>query len=165
MTNKELLEKIESLETELAEVKEMAEAMKKKADGGEVFKPKDGQDYWFISGSGEVYQSKWYDDWDDRNRYEIGNCYLTKHSAEDAVRVLKLIQKARESQNGFVPDLEGSKQRKYSLRFQLGNIDIESCASINTAPTLGYWGNKMVCRLFIEDNYDELIWFFTEYRR
>lgn len=164
MTNKELREKIARLETELAEVKEIAEAMKKKADGG-LFKPKDGQEFWFISKWGEVYGGEWDNEALDQEFYSIGNCFPTEQSAEDTMRVLELIQKARESQDGFVPDWEDDAQTKYFLNFHMGDIGITDYYSVNIAPTFGYWEDESACEQFIQDNHDELIWFFTEYRR
>lgn len=166
MTNKELQEKIARLETELAEVKEMAVAMKKKADGG-VFKPEDGQKYWYISGSGEVYESQWSDHLVDYGRYAIGNCFPNKQSAEDVIRALKLIQKARETQNGFVPDWEDSTQNKHHLYFDWtrGEVCVMTHIFWNIAPIFGFWKNKSMCEQFIDENEKDLLWFFTEYRR
>ena len=154
---KELREKIDRLKAELEE-------MKKIIDGGEL-KPKDGQIYWFISGSGEIYENQWLNHTMDRDCYAIGNCFPTEQSAEDTVRVLKLIQKARESQNGFVPDWEDETQVKFYLKFRMGDIIIENCHLINTAPIFGFWVDELACERFIEDNHNELVWFFTEYRR
>lgn len=164
MTNKELREKIARLETELTEVKEMAEAMKKRTDGG-VFKPEGGQKYWYISGSGEIYESWWENYPTDYNRYAIGNCFPTEQSAEDAVRVLKLIQKARESQDDFVPDWEDAVQYKYFLSFNSGDIYAAINWTTNVVSKFGYWENRSVCEQFIDENREELLWYFTEYRR
>ena len=165
MTNKELQEKIARLETELTEVKEMAVAMKKKADGGGVFQPQDEEKYWYISGSGEAYVCWWKNHPTDHDRYSIGNCYLTEQSAKDVVRALKLIQKARESQDGFVPDWEDETQHKYFLDFHRGNIGIADYLSINVAPIFGFWEDESVCEQFIDENREEILWFFKEYRR
>lgn len=165
MTNKELKEKIARLETELVEVKEMAEAMKKRADGGGVFKPQDEEKYWYISGSGEAYVCWWKNHPTDHDRYSIGNCYPTEQAAENAIRVLKLTQKARETQNGFVPDWENATQRKHSLYFDRVEICVTSHISLNIAPVFGHWEDKSVCEQFIYENEKDLLWFFTEYRR
>ena len=164
MTNTELQEKIAHLEAELAEVKEMAEAMKKRVDGG-AFKPEYGQKYWYISREGKAENYRWEDHSFDHDRYAIGNCFPTEQSAKDVVRVRKLIQKARESQGGFVPDWEHSTQRKYSLYFDRVEIWVTSHISLNIAPIFGFWEDESVCEQFIKDNHDELLWFFKEYRR
>ena len=164
MKIKELQKKITCLEAKLAEVKEMAEAMKKRADGG-VFKPEYEEDYWFILGWGEVYESQWKNHLGDLRRCEIGNCFPTEQAAVDAVRVLKLIRRAREAQDGFVPDWEDFEQNKYQVYFDSGEIHVANLHTANMAPIFGYWEDESVCEQFIRDNHDELIWFFTEYRR
>jgi hypothetical protein len=163
MTYKELQEKIARLETELTEVKEKIAALPKRADG--VFKPQDGQKYWFISGAGGVYEGWWNDHQVDHNRYAIGNCFPNKQAAKDVVRALKLTQKARETQNGFVPDWENGEQNKYFLDFHMGGIRIMYHVSRNIAPIFGFWEGESACEQFIDENEKDLLWFFTEYRR
>ena len=159
----ELKEKITHLETELAEVKEKVAALPKRVGG--VFKPEDRERYWYISQAGEA-DTSWWDNYHvDHDRYAIGNCFPTKQSAEDTVRVLKLIQKARVSQDGFVPDWEDSTQDKYLMYSDGSRISTTGFSSTNTSPILGFWKNKSACDQFIKDNHDELLWFFTEYRR
>ena len=166
MTNRELQEKIARLETELTEVKEMAVAMKKRVDGG-VFKPQDGQKYWYVSGSGEVYTDQWSNCPINHDHHSIGNCYPTKQAAEDAIRVLKLTQKARESQDGFVANWENWMQNKYVLYFNTEEkeLRITNHISIDQAPIFGYWEDESACEQFIDENREEILWFFTEYRR
>lgn len=83
----------------------------------------------------------------------------------DTERARKLIEKAKRSQGGFVPDWEDSTQYKYRLGFDMNGVWAGSNSLLNTAPTFGYWGDQSVCEQFIQDNYDELLWFFTEYKR
>lgn len=152
----------------MKELTEKVEELKNSIDGGGVFKPEDGEEYWIISDTGGTFDSQWVDWVDtrtDEGRYAIGNCFSTRKSAEDAVRVLKLIQKARESQYGFVPDWEHSTQRKYSLYFDRVEIWVTSHISLNIAPIFGFWEDESECEQFIRENSDELIWFFTEYKR
>ena len=132
-----------------------------------VFKPEYEQTYWFISQSweGEVDIDQWSDHQFDENRYAVGNCFPSRESAEDTVRALKLIQKARESQDGFAPDWDDETQYKYSLRLKFGNIGIENYRLTNAASALGYWRDKSVCDKFVADNHHELTWFFKEYQR
>lgn len=165
MTNKELREEIARLKTALAELEEKVEALPNGADNGGVFKPECGQEFWFISKWGEVYEGEWDNEALDQEFYSIGNCFPTEQSAEDSVRVLKLIQKARESQGGFVPDWEDDAQTKYFLNFHMGDIGITDYYSVNTAPIFGFWDDESICEQFIDENYEDLKWFFTEYRR
>ena len=165
MTYKELKEKIARLETELTEVKEMADAMKKRVDGGGVFKPENGQKYWYITHSGILTNDQWDDHWADHGRYEIGNCFPTEQAAEDAMRALKLTQKARESQDGLVPDWEDPIQHKYFLDCHRGDVGVADHPSIHVAPIFGYWEERSMCEQFVDENREEILWFFTEYRR
>ena len=165
MMNKELQEKIARLETELTEIKEMAVAMKKRIDGGGVFKPENGQEYWCILASGEVYRQVWNYNTMDHDRYVIGNCFPTEQAAEDFVRASKLIQKARETQNGFVPDWENLAQYKHHLCFDGEDIYVATNYATNVASIFGYWEEKSACEQFIDENEKDLLWFFTEYRR
>ena len=172
MTKKELLEKIARLETDLAEVEEKSHRIeaelanvKKRIDGGGVFEPEYGQKYWVISYGGNTFDSSWVDACVDDDRYALGNCFQTRQSAEDAARVLRLIQKARESQDGFVPDWENQTQKKYYLGFDKTGILLTNCISLNIAPMFGFWKDGATCKKFINDNLQDLIWFFTEYRR
>ena len=164
MTYTELQKKITHLEIELTRVKEIAEAMKKRDDGG-VFKPQDGPKYWYVSGSGEVYTDQWSNCPINHDHHSIGNCFPTEQSAEDAVRALKLTQKARESQDGFVPDWEKLTQNKFFVCLDKGLICVASHLSWNQAPIFGFWEDESECDRFIDENYEDLSWFFTEYRR
>lgn len=161
MTNKELQEKIVRLESELIEMRKKAEMLSK----GGIFKPKNEQDYWLISGYGEVSQVKWCNRMIDYQLYAIGNCYQTRQSAEDTVRAQKLIQKAKESQGEFMPDWEDWEQEKYYLYFEDNAMRTGNNFSMNTAPIFGYWKEKEMCKKFIRENHHELIWFFTEHRK
>ena len=159
---------IHSLTEGMKELTEKVEELKNSIDGGGVFQPDDGEVYWFISDAGGTFDSQWVDWVDtriDEGRYAIGNCYSTRQSAEDAVRALKLIQKARESQNGFVPDWENMEQTKRTLHFDGEGIRVRIYTLWNTASIFGYWEERLMCEQFIDENQDDLIWFFTEYRR
>ncbi len=164
MEFKKLQEKITRLETELAQAKEMAEGLKNRGDDN-LFKPKDGQGYWAVSWDGNIYCGVWDNHPMDHKIYAMGNCHRSHLAAEDAVRVLKLIQRARETQSGFVPDWKSVKQNKNFVYFMGGEIHILSHNYRDIAPIFGYWEDESVCKKFIEENHDELLWFFTEYNR
>ena len=165
MTYTELQKKIARLEAELAEVKEKVKELKNSIADGGVFKPKDRERYWYISQAVET-EKAWWDNYHvDHDRYAIGNCFPTEQSAKDTVRVLKLIQKARESQDGFVPDWENREQNKYALYSDMGGIYIMPYTFQILAPTFGFWEDESVCEQFIDENREELLWFFTEYQR
>lgn len=83
-----------------------------------IFNMKNGQDYWFISGSGRVTPTTW----SDNNGYSIGhlaigNIYLSEQSCEFAVEKLKVIQEIAKWQfkfdRGFVVDWKDEEQLRY----------------------------------------------------
>lgn len=166
MTKTELQEKIAQLEAELAEVKKIA-ALPKRVDGDGVFEPEYGEDYWYISAEGTTFVDNWGGDSIECAQYAIGNCFPTEQAAEDVVRALKLIQKARESQDGYVPDWGDWEKGNYFLYFNKKEKELRITEYFLTdqAPIFGYWGDESVCEQFIDENHDELRWFFTEYRR
>lgn len=163
MTNKELQERISRLEYELTEMRKKVEALPDIEKG--IFKPEYEEEYWFISDMGEIYNDAWLDVGIDHNRDKIDNCFPTEQLAEDTLRMLKLIKKAKESQNGFVPDWEDWEQEKYYLYFEDNKMRIGNNFSMNIAPIFGYWKEEKICRKFIHENYEELIWFFTQYKK
>lgn len=77
-----LLNRIEELEKELAE-------LKCKVKEGPKF-PQDGEDYWLISGEGCVTYTMFTDNHVDLGRKEVGNVFRTKEQAEFAVEKLKV---------------------------------------------------------------------------
>lgn len=162
MTKTELQEKIAHLESELIEVREQVSALPERVGG--MFMPEFGEEYRYISSESTVHVTKWGGDSIDRERYAIGNCFPTEKAADDAVRALKLIQKARESQYGFVPDWENLAQNKYVLYFDMGDIRIMQYISWNIAPIFGFWEDESACYQFVLENREELLWFFTEYQ-
>lgn len=172
MTNKELKEKIAHLEKLWSEVEERSHRLevelkevKKVIDGSGVFKPEYKEDYWYIDNDGGVYSDLWENYNFDKNIYSIGNCFPTEQLARDTVRALKLIQKARESQEGFVPDWGDATQDKYSLNFNGSWMDTAIYNLLNIAPIFGFWNDESVCKQFIQENHEELIWFFMEHKR
>ena len=163
MTNKELKAKITRLEAELIEMKNKVETLPDIEKG--IFKPEYEEEYWFISDMGEIYNDTWFDTGVDHKRDKIDNCFPTEQLAEDTLRMLKLIKKAKESQCDFIPDWEDDMQDKYLLYYGMESILIVSDNSLNLAPILGFWEEEATCKKFIHENHEELIWFFTEYKR
>lgn len=163
MTNKELQEKIIQLESELAKMKKRAEVLSN--NDNRAFKPKYAEIYWYITNTGTASKVWWDNNEIDNHRYSVGNCYPTRRLADDTVQMLKLIQKAKESQGEFMPDWEDEEQEKYYLYFENNQMRTGSNFSMNVAPIFGYWKEKEMCKKFIRENREELVWFFTEYKK
>lgn len=57
------------------------------------YKPKDGEDYYYIISNGIVHLSTWFDYKVDNSRFSIGNCFKTKEEAEImAEKFIKLLK-------------------------------------------------------------------------
>lgn len=65
--------------------------------------------YYYISGAGEVSFSCWYDDYTDRKRYNMGNCFATAEEAKEVADAWRLFLK-----NRLVNDYHESKNLKWN---------------------------------------------------
>lgn len=61
------------------------------------WKPRIGQKYYLLDSNGSVYDSVWSNDYIDRNRSEIGNCFESREEAEKAVEKLKAWKRLKDS--------------------------------------------------------------------
>lgn len=61
------------------------------------WKPELGRRYYLSDSNGSVYESVWSNDYIDRSRLEIGNCFQTKEEAEKAVEKLKAWKRLKDS--------------------------------------------------------------------
>ena len=59
------------------------------------WKPELGYKYYLLDSNGSVYDSVWSNDYIDRNRSEIGNCFQTEEEAERVVEYLKALATVR----------------------------------------------------------------------
>lgn len=60
-----------------------------------VWKPIEGDQYFYYDSTGVVWAVQWYGNWTDNARYDHGNCYLTKEEATFAVERNKVITELR----------------------------------------------------------------------
>lgn len=59
------------------------------------WKPKDGEDYYYIISNGIVHLSTWFDYKVDNSRFSIGNCFKTKEEAETMAEKFKKLLKGK----------------------------------------------------------------------
>ena len=84
MNNKEIMEKISELEQQIAELKETAQ----KQDEPKAWKPKAGEDYWYISESMSATNADFCEDDFDNRVIKSNNCFRTKERAEEVAGVV-----------------------------------------------------------------------------
>lgn len=93
-------EGIEALETEF---NEKVKALKAEVQREDEF-PQDGDEYWYIGTTGNVYDENWEGFGFEEAALEIGNVFKTKEQAEFAVEKLKVEAKLRKFSRPFKED-------------------------------------------------------------
>ena len=82
--------KIELIEKEIAELKkELAKQETEKSLT--IWKPNEGENYWYIKANGRTGCAVWDDDSSDKDLYKMGNYFQTKEDAEFEIERLKVI--------------------------------------------------------------------------
>jgi hypothetical protein len=105
-------EEIKEVEKEIAKLQDKLAMLKSK----KVWKPEEGETYWFIYGDYSIYDSCWDNDSTDNIRYSTGNCYKTKADAEFALEKQKLLvamQRYADERNEEEIDWENDKPKFY----------------------------------------------------
>ena len=85
-------------EAKMKALQDEIEALKKveiEEDSGR-WKPNAGDKYYYVSGTGIVYDNTWAEWIEDRNCYSIGNCFKTYEEADFAIQKLKVIAELKE---------------------------------------------------------------------
>jgi len=119
MTKTEMLDKINALETEIANLR--AELEKPDTPGPWV--PEKGEKFWLIYNFGAVNgQYQWDNDAFDRGKLSIGNIFRTREDAEFMLERLKVLAELRRLAKGFVPDWGNKHQNKWLLVCWDGSI-------------------------------------------
>ena len=100
MNNKEIMEKISELEQQIAELKEAAQ----KQDEPKAWKPKAGEDYWYISESMSATNADFCEDDFDNRVIKSNNCFPTKERAEEVAKKIRMLLKLERYHDMFCPD-------------------------------------------------------------
>lgn len=109
-----LLNRIEELEKELLELKELVKEEKEF--------PQDGDRYWYIDSDGEVISSEWERFPSEEHMLEVGNIFKTEDEAYFAVEKLKVDAELRKLSDSW--DLELT-QYTFSFDWECGELKIE----------------------------------------
>lgn len=111
-----------------------------------IWKPTEGDQYFYYDSTGVVWTGQWCGNWIDNARYDHGNCYRTKEEATFAVERNKVITELRrfaeeyndapiiwngtESNYDIVynhdSNIDGVIEPGFSRRWQSGNIHFSS---------------------------------------
>lgn len=85
-----------------------------------VFKPKENQNYYFVTGDGLVECQGWCGDCYDDTNYELGNCFETEEQAEFALEKQKIYTELKRyalEHNDEVLDWNNKEQEKWALTY------------------------------------------------
>ena len=162
----------ELLETGLAALTEAAELIKQAIDASEMeakpvgrYKPKYGEEYWFIDSTGDIVSDKWIGAHSSESRYALGNVYRTKEEAQAAldkqlatVRILDRIAELND-EHGWVADWDDEGQSKYYPLFNYKTNKARfikfHCASYLRELPDAYYGSEKTIEAVIKEMADD----------
>ena len=111
---------IEQLEAAIAAANEKLAELKAQAKAEKTWL-RNGDRYWTLDDSADIFEATWDSDSIDRSRFAIGNVFRTEADAEEEIERRKVLtelrQLARESWGGGKTDWSNSAQSKYRLQF------------------------------------------------
>lgn len=64
--------------------------------------PQKDEIYWFLTDSGEIESTEWHGDPDDKDTYEIGNCFKTKEDAENAKNKMIILTRIKRLAKDYI---------------------------------------------------------------
>ena len=106
----------EATEAHLRKLGKEIEKLKQAKTGR--WKPKSGDDYWYIYTNGDVWRDNDY----NNKRYSIGNVFRTKEEAEFKVERLKVIAELKEYASEFVYG-----RNNYYINWSFSNDSLKIC--------------------------------------
>lgn len=120
MNNSEIREKLAELVSLSQELDLYFKQNEEQSTG--LWKPKKGEEYWFIDECGVIFSSTRINDYENA-MCAIGNCFQTQEQAEKHLEHLKVETQLRDIaqrlNKGRVIDWEDSKQLKYRLSYDM----------------------------------------------
>ena len=97
------MDKLEELENKINELASEIEKLKAEKEN-ELWKPKDGDKYWYINTSGWGLTTVWHGDIADESRYALGNVFKTIEEADFRAEQLKVEAELRRFSRPFDED-------------------------------------------------------------
>lgn len=147
-------------------LKKIADSQKKNA-GWE--KPNGRHVYWYIDHRGKVQESIWDNDPIDHERYAHGNYFTSKELAENIARYQSLDLKIRRRISEICEPVDWKKHStsKYSISFEHAcdseRFIVLSCFTHHYG-ACWYCDTHEHAQQIIREFYEELVWYFTEFK-
>lgn len=128
MNKQELEQKIASMEKELAELKQELTTQDK------IWQPKNGEEFWVITGAGVVLSSRYYVITSKHYYVERCNYFKTKEEAEKQAKYNKVMNRFRKYVEAYSEPLDwnNDKQAKYYINYELPCDDIDYLWDLTT---------------------------------
>jgi len=115
----EFLEKLEALEKEAE--------MQKKQEELKPWKPKDGEDYFYIGIDFTIDSWENADDDTDKRNFRIGNCFPTEARAEQVAEKMRLLLRLEQLHDQLCPDYEPDWNNTSKQKICLGRDHADDC--------------------------------------
>lgn len=84
-----------------------------------LWRPEEGERYWYVGSNGEVFHSIWLNDQIDFVRYDFSSIHKTIEQAKQALKKqlakMRILRRIAELNDGWVPDWGDRDQRKYLI--------------------------------------------------
>ena len=90
------------------------------------WKPEMGEKYYISDSNGSVYDSAWSNDYIDRSRSEIGNCFESREEAEKAVERLKAWERLKDAGLKFKDWNKSNYDRTFCINAEVGHDVVAS---------------------------------------
>lgn len=115
----EFLEKLEELKKEAE--------MQKKQEEPKPWKPKDGEDYFYIGIDFTIDSWENVDDDTDKRNFRIGNCFPTEARAEQVAEKMRLLLRLEQLHDMLCPDYVPDWNNDGELKFCLAHYCDDDC--------------------------------------
>ena len=122
--------------------------------------------YWYVNNMDEVAWSNDCSDTDDYARYNVSNYYADKSVATNNARADKLMRQLRRFVvEHRVETINYSTDTWYEIMYDCNfkQVRIEDASDCKYFGTI-HFNTREVAQLAIDTFYDELMWYFTEYK-
>lgn len=153
------------IEVDISEetLKMMAEGQKKNT-GWE--KPEKGDYYWCIDDTGKIICCVWANSCIDKQRYIVGNCYLSNTLACNIVRYRSIDARIRRRIAEICEpvDWDNEYSGKYFIYYAHNRKEFDITGYSSCHYIGWYCDTKEHARQIIEEFKDELMWYFTEFK-
>lgn len=133
-------------------------------ENSKTWKPKDGEWYYTVTGLGGVKDTLWTNDFQDNDRYDLGNVFETQEQALFARDKQVFLTKMKRDfiENSDEVDWGNKDQKKYFLRFdnrgkviQIDYFNSVKCSAFNTT-------NHEWLKQYIKDNEEDIKKYYFE---